>query len=58
MAHSLTTQGDHSHEFTLAGASLALGVAAAIWLARRFDELESKWEKEAQMRQEPPDSQD
>lgn len=56
--HSLTTQGDSSQEFTLAGASLALGICAAIWLAKRFDALETKWQNEAQMRQEEHERQD
>lgn len=50
IAHTVTVPGDTSHEFHLAGISLFVGVAAAIWLARRFDELEQKWQKEAQER--------
>lgn len=56
--HSLGVQGDHSQEFTQAACSLSLGVAFAIWLARRFDELESKWQKEAQKRQEEHEGRD
>jgi hypothetical protein len=56
--HALTVPGDHSNEFGLAGASLSLGIGAAIWLARRFDELEAKWQKEAQMRQKKQQQQD
>lgn len=56
--HALTVPGDHSNEFTLAGASLSLGIGTAIWLARRFDELEAKWQKEAQMRHRDQQRQD
>ena len=56
--HALTVPGDHSNEFALAGASLSLGIGAAIWLARRFDELEAKWQKEAQTRHRDQQRQD
>lgn len=50
VAHSMTVAGDTSNEFGLAGAGLFLGISGAIWLARRFDELEAKWQKEARLR--------
>lgn len=33
-------------EFPLAGLGLATGIGGAIWMARRFDELEAKWRQE------------
>ena len=54
IVHATTPDGDHSREFALSGTSLALGVIGAIWIARRFDELEVKWRKEAENRRNRP----
>jgi hypothetical protein len=50
IVHARTPEGDTNLEFALAAGGMTLGVSAAIWLARRFDELEARWTKEAAKR--------
>jgi hypothetical protein len=49
--HETAVPGDTRNEFPLACAGLGLGIWGAIWLAKRFDEWEAKWKREAQERQ-------
>lgn len=46
----------YGSEFPLAGLGLVTGIGGAIWLARRFDELEAKWRDEAQAQAQRPDA--
>lgn len=45
-------------EFPLAGLGLVTGIGGAIWMARRFDELETKWRQETAAKAPKSDADD
>ena len=49
----LFSSGDRdSTEFSLGGAAFLIGIVAAVWVARRFDETESRIRKQRALAQE------